>query len=586
MEHVKRLFDIPQHQLKNYPKEDAFCTKVNGKWEKTSIQEYIKKSNQISAGLLGLKLKPGDKVAVISSTNRTEWHILDMGMLQVGVINVPVYPTISAKDYEFIFNHAEVKYCFVSDKEVLQKVNAIKGNVKSLKGVYSFDEIPNVKNWKELLVEPDEKTQKKIDDIKSSIKEGDLATIIYTSGTTGEPKGVMLSHENIVSNAIYCIERLPVDNTAIALSFLPICHVYERMLVYLYMLTGVSVYFAESLETIKDNIVEVRPNIFTAVPRLLEKVYDGIVTKGVEAGGIKALIFKWALGVAQKFEYGKPVSFSHKIADKLVFSKIREKLGGNIQAIASGSAALQPRLAQFFTAIGIPVYEGYGLTETSPVVSVNAELDNGVRFGTVGIPLKNVDVKIADDGEILVKGPNLMQGYYKREDLTNEVIDKDGWFHTGDIGELSKDNFLKITDRKKEIFKTSGGKYIVPQQMENKFKESRFIEQIIVIGENQRHPSALIVPSFDFLRSWCERKGIEAKILNNKQIITQPQVLARMHREVEEVNQNFGQWEQIKNPRFLIEEFTVEGGELTPTLKPKRKVIYEKYADLIKEIYG
>jgi long-chain acyl-CoA synthetase len=585
VENVKRLFDVPYHQLANFPKQDAFVTKQKGKWETTSIQQFLEMGNQVSVALLRLGVKKGDKIATITSTNRTEWCVVDLGISQIGAINVPLYPTISSQDYEFILNHSESTYCILSDEELLKKVNAIKANVSSLKDIYSFNDTA-AKSWKELLVQPTTEELNQLESIKKSIHEDELATIIYTSGTTGQPKGVMLSHKNIVSNAVYCIERLPVDENAKALSFLPVCHIYERMLLYLYQLTGVSIYFAESLETIKDNIVEVRPNMFTAVPRLLEKVYDGIVTKGMEGSKIKAAIFGWALNLTTKFEYGQKPSLAHKIADKLVYSKIREKLGGNISAIASGSAALQPRLAQFFTAIGIPVYEGYGLTETSPVVSVNAKLDNGVRFGSVGIPLKNVQVKIAEDGEILVKGPNVMIGYYKREDLTKEVLDADGWFHTGDIGEISSDNFLRITDRKKEIFKTSGGKYIAPQMMENKFKESRFIEQIMIIGENQKHPSALIVPSFAFVKEWCAIKGIEAKILSNEQLITQPLVLERLLKEVETINEQFGDWEKVKNPRFLIAEFTIDGGELTPTLKLKRKAILEKYDKIVKEIYG
>ncbi len=583
MENVTRLFDIPYYQLQEFPQEVSLAGKMNGQWRTYSTKEYIDQANAISRGLLRLGVKPGDKIAVISHNNRPEWNIVDIGILQTGAINVPVYPTISENDYKFIFNDAEVNLCFVSNDELFQKVNNIKAEVSTLKDVYSFTEVTGCKNWNELFeLGTDESNQKEVDEIKAGVKPEDLATLIYTSGTTGLPKGVMLSHNNIVSNCKASIERLPTDTGAVGLSFLPVCHVFERMILYLYQITGVSIYFAESIDTIKDNIVEVRPHVFTAVPRLLEKVYDGIVTNGMASGGLKAKIFKWALDLTESYEYGKHPSFQRKIADKLVYSKIREKLGGRIEAVASGSAALQPRLARFFHAIGIPVFEGYGLTETSPVVSVNADLNNGVMFGSVGHVLKGVEVKIAEDGEILVKGPNVMMGYYKRPDFTDEVIDKEGWFHTGDIGHF-EGKFLRITDRKKAMFKTSGGKYVAPQVMENKFKESRFIEQIMVIGENEKHPAALIVPAA-YCLEWAKENNISCSAMT--ELVKDERFIKQMQQEVSRFNENFGKWEQVKKFELLPEEWSIEGGELTPTLKLKRKVIMSKYEPQIKAIYG
>jgi len=583
MDSVKRLFDIPQHQLKNFPQEVALAGKIDNQWKTYSTQEYIEASNAISRGLLKLGVKPGDKIAVISHNNRPEWNIMDMGVLQIGAVNVPVYPTISEADFKFIFNDSEVKLCFVSNEELYGKVKNVISEVPSLTDIYSFLPVAGCKSWNEVLeLGKDASSQNEVDAIKDKVDPMDLATLIYTSGTTGLPKGVMLSHNNIVTNCKASIERLPTDDTAIGLSFLPVCHVFERMILYLYQITGVSIYFAESLDTIKDNIVEVRPHVFTAVPRLLEKVYDGIVAGGTSAGGLKAKIFNWALELTQSYEYGKHPSFQRKLADKLVYSKVREKLGGRIQAVASGSAALQPRLAQFFHAIGIPIYEGYGLTETSPVVSVNSNLNDGVRFGSVGYVIDDVEVKIAEDGEICVKGPNVMMGYYNRPDITSEVIDSDGWFHTGDIGKL-EDGFLTITDRKKEIFKTSGGKYVAPQVMENKFKESRFIEQLIVIGENQKHPAALIVPAFEYSMQWCKENDID--ISSNKQLIENERFIAQVRNEVNQYNQGFGNWEQVKKFELLPAEWSVETGELTPTLKLKRKIIMAECKSLVEKIY-
>lgn len=583
---VKRLFDIIRHQQKNYPQNDALVAKIDGKWVPTSTESIIEQANQASRALIQLGFQKGDKIAMISN-NRPEWVIMDIGILQVGVVDVPVYPTISEEDYKYIFNDAQVKLCFVSDKELAGKVNSIMDQVPSLTELYSFEKVDGVKHWTEFLEIGKEIEQVEVEKIMDSIDENDLATLIYTSGTTGVPKGVMLSHKNLASNSKASFERLPVDSNAKSLSFLPVCHVYERMIIYLYVLTGVSIHFAESMETIGDNLREVKPEVFTAVPRLLEKVYDKIVNKGAELTGIKRSLFFWALELGEKYEpYGANgwwYEFKLGIARKIIFSKWLEALGGNVLAVASGSAALQPRLARVFLAAGIPVMEGYGLTETSPVATVNCEAGKGVMIGTVGRPIKDVEVKIAEDGEILVKGPNVMQGYYNQPEKTAEVI-KDGWFHTGDIGKFVGDGFLKITDRKKEIFKTSGGKYIAPQVMENKFKESRFIEQIMVIGESQKHPAAFVVPAFEFLQEWCKRKGIE--YTSNAEMVKNERVKARIEQDIEHFNQGFGKWEQIKKIELVDTVWGVDTGELTPTLKLKRKAIMAKYDNLFQKIYS
>ncbi|GIV41304.1 MAG: AMP-dependent synthetase [Vicingaceae bacterium] len=581
---VKRIFDIIRYQASEYPKVDCLTSKIEGKWQSISTQEFIKLAMQLTAGMYNLGLQKGDKIAMVSA-NRPEWHIADLAILQGGMINVPLYPTITVEEYAYILNHSESKLIFVENEELLHKVLEAQKQVPSLKHIYTFNQIAGHKHWKELLT--DEIDEDRIKQVMDSIDEHDLATIIYTSGTTGKPKGVMLSHKNIVSNVIGCWDRLPVDANSKALSFLPLCHVYERTVTYLYMYSGVSIYYAESIDTIGENLKEVKPQVFTAVPRLLEKVYDKIVAKGQELSGIKRAMFFWALNLGLRYELhganGWWYEFQLKIANKLIFSKWREALGGNVKAVASGAAALQPRLARVFNAARIPVMEGYGLTETSPVVSVNCEKNNGLMFGTVGRPLFNVQVKIAEDGEILVKGPNVMLGYYKQPDLTKDVIDADGWLHTGDIGEIVGDGFLKITDRKKEMFKTSGGKYIAPQVIENKFKESPFIEQIMVIGEGEKHPAAFIQPAWDFLKEWCKRKGIPFE--SNQQIIQHPDVIKRFQEEVDKYNEHFAQYEKIKKFELVPDTWSVETGELTPTMKMKRRVILQKYSKLYDKIY-
>lgn len=586
---ISRLFDFPYHQLEKYNLQDALVTKQNGQWVKTSTKEYIEKANTISRALLRLGIQKNDKIAIISSNNRTEWHIMDIGVLQTGAQTVPIYPTISETDYEYILNHSEAMYCFVSDDEVLGKVNQIKANVPNLKEVYSFNKIPGCRNWSELLeLGKDESNQDVVEDRKNNVQPLELATIIYTSGTTGKPKGVMLSHNNIVSNVLDSAERIPFDaGKSRALSFLPICHIYERMVTYIYQYYGVAIYFGESIEKISDNIKEVNPNVMTGVPRLIEKVYDKIIAKGSELTGIKKKLFFWAIAIGLKYEpYGANgawYEFQLKIARKLIFSKWKEGLGGKLDLIVNGSAALQPRLARIFAAAEIYVMEGYGLSETSPVISVNDMRNKGFKIGTAGRIIQNVEVKIAPDGEILCKGPNVMMGYYKDEVLTKEAI-VDGYFHTGDIGEVDSDGFLKITDRKKEMFKTSGGKYIAPQLLENAMKQSRFIEQIMVIGDGQKMPAAFIQPNFEFVKEWAKLHNLNIGT-TNEEMICNEEVIKRIQQEVDSINEKFGNWEKIKKFELTPDLWTVPAGHLTPTMKLKRKIVMEKYINLFHKIY-
>ena len=589
MQNITRLFDFPYYQLAKGDLPNSLVTKYKGEWVATSTQEYIDSANKISRALLRMGVEPNDKVAIISMTNRTEWNIVDIGVLQIGAQNVPIYPTISDEEYAYVLNHSESKYCFVSCQEVYDKVKSIEDKVPSLQGVYSFDELDNCPNWREVLkTGEDFSNQSDVERLMEAVKPEDLATLIYTSGTTGRPKGVMLSHENIVSNALESSERLPIaDGQVRALSFLPVCHIYERMLMYLYQYRSVAIYFAESLETISENLKETEPHVMTAVPRLLEKVFDKIMAKGDELSGIKKTLFFWAVKVGLKYEpYGQNgwlYERKLKLARKLIFSKWKAGLGGNLELIASGSAALQPRLARIFNAAEMGVMEGYGLTETSPVISVNDMRDGGFKIGTVGRPIGRTDVKIADDGEICIKGPQVMMGYYKDPELTAEVL-KNGYFHTGDIGEIDTDGFLKITDRKKQMFKTSGGKYVAPQLLENRFKQSPFIEQIMVVGEGEKMPAALIQPNYDYLFEWAEKNEITYG--ENSDIVMNPTVQEKFQTEVDQANADFAKWEKVKQFRLTPDVWNVDDGHLTPTMKLRRKIIKEKYIDLYNDIYG
>ena len=587
---ITRLFDFAYHQLEQYNIPDALVTKYDGKWVPTSSADYLQRANMISRALLRMGLGKDSKIAIISSSNRTEWSIMDVGVLQIGAQNVPIYPTISEDDYEYILNHSESTYCFVSDAEVLRKVSLIRHKVPSLIDIFSFDIIPGCRNWTELLeAGADDSNQADVDALKNAILPSDLATIIYTSGTTGKPKGVMLSHNNIVSNVLGSEQRIPFNaGKTRALSFLPICHIFERMVVYLYQYYGVAIYYAESIDKLSDNIKEVKPNVITAVPRLLEKVYDKIIAKGTELTGIKKNLFFWAVGIGLRYEpYGRNGWFYEwqlAIARKLIFSKWKEGLGGELELMVSGSAALQPRLARVFAAAGIPVMEGYGLTETSPVIAVNDMRNYGFKIGTVGKVINEVEVKIAGDGEIICKGPNVMIGYYKDPDKTAEAI-IDGYFHTGDIGEIDDEGFLRITDRKKEMFKTSGGKYIAPQLIENAMKQSRFIEQIMVIGDGEKMPAAFIQPNFEFLRDWAAKHDVQ---LGESPVewVSNPAVIRRIEEEVDRLNEKFGNWEKIKKFELTPDVWSVESGHLTPTMKLRRKVVMDKYRHLYERIYA
>ena len=589
MTKITRLFDFPHYQLETYNLDAALVTKKDGKWIATSTKEYVDKANAISRALLKMGIQKNDKIALISTTNRTEWNIMDIGILQTGAQNIPIYPTICAEDYEYVLNHSEATYCFVSDADVLKKVRQVQANTK-LKEVYSFDDIEGCKHYSELFeLGKDESTQHEVQARKDAVLPTDLATIIYTSGTTGRPKGVMLSHNNITSNALDASDRLPfIDSEENRiLSFLPICHVFERVLIYLYQYAGATIYFAEGIDKIGENAKEIKPNLMSVVPRLLEKVYDKIIAKAEDLSGIKKALFFWAVRLGEQWEpYGANgawYEFKLKIANKLIFSKWREALGGELHTMVSGSAALQTRLTRVFTAAGMQVMQGYGLTETSPVVSVEMYANHHFRVGTVGKPIKNVEVKIAEDGEILVKGPNVMMGYYKDPEKTKEVMTGD-FFHTGDKGEIDADGFLKITGRKKEMFKTSGGKYVIPPLLENEMKQSLFIEQIMVVGEGEKMPGAIIQPNFDFIRDWISHKNLDTGT-SDTEIATSQVVIDRIQEEIDKYNKHFGKWEQIKRFELTPEVWSIDSGHLTPTMKMKRIVIKKMHQDLYDKIY-
>jgi len=587
---VTRLFDIPARYAFLCPgKADALAGREEGGWKKYSTEEYISNCDFVSYGLMKLGVKKGDNIASITF-NRPEWNFLDMGIQQLGAIHIPIYPTISESDYLYILQHAEVSILFVSGEDLYRRIKAILPNITSLKHVYVFKKTGDLPTLDDLMEMGKANAKPELlNSIKDSISPDQVVTIIYTSGTTGTPKGVVLTHKNILSNVIAVREIPPFGPKERALSFLPICHIYERMLNYTFLYLGMSMYYLGNMAHISDSLKEVNPHVFSTVPRLLEKVYDKIMAKGRALKGIKRMIFFWANDVGLAYDHGKAkrnlfYALKLMIARKLVFCKWKEALGANLDIVVSGGAALQPRLAKVFWAVGLRVLEGYGLTETSPVIAVENFEEGGLKFGTVGPPLKNVSVKIALDGEILVKGPNVMQGYYKDPEMTKEVIDSEGWFHTGDIGRIESTGQLKITDRKKMIFKTSFGKYIAPQLIENKFKESPFIDQIMVVGENQKFAGALIVPDFAHIKSWCAVKDI--RYTTNEEMVKHPLVRKRIEKEVSSFNSFFGDWERIQKFEIIDHEWTIDGGQLSATLKVRRSHVAEMYAKSIDQIFG
>lgn len=587
---VTRTFDILDLWESNYPRKDALGGKVNGKWYTYSTLEYKQKSHEFALGMLALGLKKGDKVATVT-TNRPEWNFVDMGLAMAGLVHVPIYPTIGEEEYQYILNHAEAKYLIVGDKKLFEKISAVATGISSIKAIYAFEDFDGCNHFREILELGKERRgvwMDELEKIKQSITPDDLATLIYTSGTTGVPKGVMLTQGNLVSNfkAHAKMHHLGKDHRVI--SFLPLCHVYERSVNYHFQYKGMGVYYVGNLGQIVPAIKEIKPHMFNSVPRLLERVYDGFVSKGKELKGIKRIIYFWALSLTRHFEYNKKynlfLKLRIKLADQLVYSKWREALGNNITYIVSGGAALQPRIVRVLGMAGMYTLEGYGLTETSPVIAVNNPANGEMKVGTVGPILEGIEVKIADDGEILCKGPSVMKGYYKAPDLTAEVIDEEGWFHTGDIGFLDEGKFLKITDRKKEMFKMSGGKYIAPQMIENKLKESFFIEQAMVIGENEKFASALISPNFEYLHDWCSEHKIHYR--DNEELVQKKEVNSQIFKEVAAINKTLGQHEEIKRFRLVCEEWTPQSGELSPTLKLKRNFVTQKYQHIIEEIYA
>ena len=595
MNEHSRIFDYIDFQLNKFPKQDMFNGKENGKWRSFSTAEVKETIDKLSTGLMKLgvsghdmTIENQDKIALISK-NRPEWLMLDMACQQIGAAICPIYPTTNVNELEFIFNDATIKHVFVSGQEILDKVNIIKSKVPSLMNVYSFDELPDVTFWRTLIADITAADLEKMEAVKATIKAEHCATIIYTSGTTGTPKGVMLSHRNIVTNVINSKNSFPFtdDLDGRALSFLPLNHIFERMVSLIYISSGASIYYAESLDTIAENLKEVKPTLFSTVPRLLEKTYEKIMAKGAELTGVKKKLFYWSVALANEYDNIKPQSLWYKmqlaLANKLIFSKWREALGGNIKLIVTGGAACQIRLIRIFTAAQIPIYEGYGPTENSPVISVNCRKKGGTKFGTVGLVIEGQEVKLEADGEICVKGPSVMMGYYKRPELTAETI-IDGWLHTGDIGVFEDGKYLKITDRKKELFKTSGGKYVAPQPIENKMKESPFVEQMMVVGAEQKFVGALIVHSVINLREWMLHKGIPFTTIEDA--IHNPKVLDLYRELIDSFNKFFNHVEQIKKFELLPNEWTIDSGELTPTLKLKRKVIMEKYKSAFDRIYS
>jgi long-chain acyl-CoA synthetase len=587
---VTRTFDILERYLREFPRKDALGGKNGKDWYVYSTAEYVKKSHQFAMGLMALGLKKGDKVATVT-INRPEWNFADMGMAMTGIVHVPIYPTIGEEEYSYILNHAEIRLLMVGDKKLFDKLNPLVAGLPDISAVYSFEEVNGIGTVQDILElgqSREKELAPRLEQIKASIVPDDLATLIYTSGTTGVPKGVMLSHKNLVSNFIAHSKMHELGKDHRVISFLPLCHVYERSMNYHFQYKGMGIYYVGNLGQIVSAIKEIKPHMFNSVPRLLERVYDGFVSKGNELKGLKKIVYFWALSLTRHFEYNKKYNFFLKfrisIADRLIYSKWREALGGNIVYVVSGGAALQPRIARALGMAGIKNLEGYGLTETSPVIAVNNPAQHQMMIGTVGTVLENVRVKFADDGEILVKGPGVMKGYYKAPDLTADVIDEEGWFHTGDIGILENGKYLKITDRKKEMFKLSGGKYIAPQMIENKLKTSDFIEQVMVIGAGEKFASALISPNFVYLHDWCSQHRFHFQ--DNAELIQKTEVLAQFQREVAAINKTLGEHEEIKRFRLVADEWTPQSGELSPTLKLRRNDVAKKYKSIIDEIYS
>jgi len=585
---IKRIFDLVDNYEEKFNKDDVFAAKITGSWKKYSVKDYRDYSDNISYSLIAMGIKKGDKIITVTN-NRPEWNFCDIGIMQVGAIHVPIYPTISDEEYTHILNNAEAKIVFVSSKLLYNRIKPIADTITSITDVFAFDEFEESRNWKEFLdlaKNNKDKYKEELLKIKDSIDQDDVCTLIYTSGTTGLSKGVMLSHKNFLSNVDGVLPRIPINETDRALSFLPLCHVYERMVGYTYQTKGLSIYYAENMGTIANDLKTVKASLFTTVPRLLETVYDKIITKGKDLEGFKKAIFNWSLKLASNYDIENQNFISKikmSIADKLVFSKWREALGGNIKLIVSGGASLQPKLATSFYAAKIMVAEGYGLTETSPVIAFNDIMTkDGFMIGSVGPIIHNTEVKIADDGEILVKGPGIMKGYYNNEKETKAVI-KDDWFHTGDVGEIVNGKFLKITDRKKEIFKNSAGKYIAPQVIENKFKESFLVQQIMVVGDGEKFASALISPNFNYLHYWATKHKIHFR--DNKELIQNEDILKKVQDEITRQNKELAAHEQLKRFRLVCDEWTTQSGELSPTLKKKRRILYKKYDHILRDIY-
>ena len=592
METPERVFDLIRHQLAHHPKPDAFAQKVDGKWITVSTSDCVDTIAGLAWGLHLAGIRAGDRIANVSETNRIEWYFIDTAVMSLGAVHLPIYPNISAKEFEFILSDSEACLVFVSSERLYQTIAPLRARLPALRQMFSYDPVSGVKQWKQLQVAgktglEDPESKSRLAKIKANVRPTDLATLIYTSGTTGTPKGVMLSHANLVSNCLSCAQLIQSNPQERALSFLPLCHIYERTLINVYVYVGTSVYFAQKLNTIGEDLREVRPQVFATVPRLLEKIYEKIVSRGHELRGLKRAIYFWALKFGSRFNPNAPLTWLQRLqlvlADLLVYSHWRQSLGGRIRAIVCGSAALQPRLGRLFWAARIPVYEGYGPTEASPAIAVNHPGKHGFKLGTVGPVIPGGQLKIAPDGEILYRGPNVMTGYYHQPELTDETVDSDGWLHTGDVGELDG-SFLKITDRKKEMFKTSGGKYIAPQQVENKLKESAFISQTMVVGENRKFPAALVVPNFETVSDYFRQLGVEFR--SNPELVTNSEVNQLIASDIRRLNEHFGQYSQIKKFILLAEEWSLAGGELTPTMKLKRRQLLSKYANEIESLYN